>query len=94
MATLTTFVTVPPRVLFRDLGEEAVILELESGRYYGLNEVATRMWLRLLHHGRVASACQDLLEEYEVAEGRLRKELLGFVDALAAQGLLQLHDAP
>ena len=35
---------VPKDVLFQDLGEEVVLLEVESGQYYGLNEVGARMW--------------------------------------------------
>jgi hypothetical protein len=89
MTTLDTLITVPPGVLFRDLDGEAVLLELESGRYYGLNETGTRMWLLLQEHGSVETAFHTLLDEYDVAEERLRKELLGFVGTLTSQRLLQ-----
>lgn len=81
-------VTVPAGVLFRDLDGEAVLLELGSGRYYSLNETGTRMWLLLKEHGSVETALRTLLTEYDVAEERLRRELLGFVGALASQRLL------
>lgn len=93
MATLATRISVPGEVLFRDLGDEMVLLDLESGRYFGLNEIATRMWALLLRHGRVAPALDDLLEEYEVGEDRLQTDLFGFVDALASQGLLRLDES-
>jgi hypothetical protein len=86
---LDTHVTVPPGVLFRDLDGEAVLLELESGRYYGLNETGTRIWLLLQEHGSVEAALHTLLDEYDVAEERLRRELLGFVGTLTSQRLLQ-----
>ena len=35
---------VPKGVLFQDLGDEVVLLEVESEQYYGLNEVCARMW--------------------------------------------------
>jgi len=85
---LDTRVTVPPGVMFRDLDGEAVVLELESGRYFGLNETGTRMWLLLLEHGEVEPALRALLEEYDVPEDRLRTELLGFVESLVSQRLL------
>ncbi|MFL6291665.1 MAG: PqqD family protein [Thermoanaerobaculia bacterium] len=83
-----TRVTVPPGVMFRDLDGEAVVLELESGRYFGLNETGTRMWLLLQEHGSVEAALRALLSEYDVAEELLRKELTSFVETLSSQRLL------
>ncbi|HYU35253.1 MAG TPA: PqqD family protein [Thermoanaerobaculia bacterium] len=91
-STLTSTVVVPERVLFRDLAGEGVLLELDSGRYFGLNETGTRMWRLLVQHGRVEAALEALLEEYEVPRDRLREELLEFVDALLAQRLLDLRE--
>lgn len=86
-------VTVPPGVMFRDLDGEAVVLEIESGRYFGLNETGTRMWLLLQEHGSVELALHDLLNEYDVTEERLRRELLGFIDILSSQRLLQIDES-
>lgn len=91
MVTLTTLVTVPERVLFRDLAGEAVLLEVESGRYFGLNEIGTRIW-HLLQPGRPLGAVyHSLLDEYEVPPDRLHEDLLGFVERLASRGLLVVH---
>lgn len=90
--TLATRITIPDGVMFRDLDGEAVLLELDTGRYFGLNGIGTRMWLLLLEHGRVEPAYHTLLGEYEVAEDRLCGELLGFVNCLASRHLLLLHD--
>ncbi|MEA2563805.1 MAG: hypothetical protein QOH06_5309 [Acidobacteriota bacterium] len=92
MTTLDTQVTVPSGVMFRDLEGEAVVLALESGRYFGLNETGTRMWLLLLEHGKVESAYRALQQEYEVAGERLEQELLEFVNSLAAEGLVLIHE--
>lgn len=89
---LDTRVTVPAGVMFRDLDGEAVLLELETGRYYSLNETGTRMWILLQEHGSVETAFHALLDEYDIAEDRLRRELLGFVDILATRRLLQAHE--
>lgn len=86
-------VTVPPGVMFRDLDGEAVVLEIESGRYFGLNETGTRMWLLLQEHGSVERVLRDLLAEYDVNEERLRRELLSFIDTLSSQRLLQVHES-
>jgi len=84
-----TRVAVPETVLFRDLDGEAVLLATGSGRYFGLNEVGTRMWSLLRLHGDVEAVCRALLAEYEVPEDRLREDLAQFVDTLAARGLVK-----
>ena len=90
---ITARVTVPEQVLFRDLAGEAVLLELASGRYYGLNETGTRMWSLLVEHGRVEEVLHDLLQEYDAPPERLREELLLFVETLASRRLLDLHES-
>jgi hypothetical protein len=90
MIDLSTRVTVPESVLFRDLDGEAVLLETGSGRYYGLDEVGTRMWSLLQLHGEIEAVCRALLAEYEVQEARLREDLLQFVETLAERGLLRM----
>ena len=39
-----------PDVLFREIDNECVLLDLGSGTYFGLNEVGTRIW-NLLREG-------------------------------------------
>jgi Coenzyme PQQ synthesis protein D (PqqD) len=85
-----TRVAIPETVLFRDLDGEAVILATDSGKYFGLNEVGTRMWTLLHRHGEVEGACRALLEEYDVDEARLREDLARLVDVLAARGLVKI----
>ena len=91
MTDLTMHITVPESVLFRDLDGEAVLLETASGRYYGLDEVGTRMWSLLQIHGETGAVCRALLAEYDVPEGRLRADLAKFVETLAERGLLRVE---
>ncbi len=92
MATLQSRIIVPARVLFRDLGGEAVLLAMDAGLYYGLNESGTRMWHLLTEHGRADAAYQSLLAEYDAPAERIQADLLEFLEALSSRGLLQLDE--
>ncbi len=92
MSTLATRVSIPKKVLCRDLGGEAVVLDLESGTYFGLDEVGLRMWTLLQKHGDVRSVYQAMVKEYEVSQEQLRQDLLNFVDLLASRKLVQIQD--
>jgi len=93
--TSSTFdapITIPPDVLFHDLGGEAVALNLSTGAYYGFDAVATRMWT-LLAEGRSPAAVIDaVLEEYEAGRAEVARDLSELVDRLVAYGLIQLGE--
>ncbi len=91
MITLETRITIPEQVMYRDLDGEAVILELESGQYFGLDEVGSTMWQRLEEHTQVGAALRALVTEYEVSEEELERDLLEFVGRLAEFKLVELR---
>jgi len=76
------------RALCRQIGEEAVILDLDSGVYYGLNATGTRVW-ELLELGTPVSNIYDLmLEEFEVTPDCLNNDVQDLLRELVAKGLV------
>ena len=85
---LSDQVRVPPQVMDRSVGDETVILNLESGTYYGLDPVGARMW-QLLGEGKsLGEVCDVMLNEYDVARERLEADLLKLAEELANNGLV------
>lgn len=91
MTDLKARVRIPEDILFRDLDGEAVLLNLESGKYYGLDRIGSRMWNLLAEHGRVELAYQALLNEYEVDAVTLQADLIELIERLAGDGLLVIE---
>ncbi len=83
-------VTIAPDVLFRVVGEEAVLLNLKTEKYLGLDPIGTRMWDRLTQAPTVESAYEALLREYAVDSAQLRQDLDEFLGTLLEQGLIRL----
>ena len=81
-----------PDQVSSDLAGEAVILNLNSGVYFGLNEVGARIW-NLLQEQTTANDIQSvLLEEYEVEPEQLHSDTLALVQELASVGLVEVKD--
>lgn len=93
MFTLQSRVRVAEGVLFRELEGEAVLLNQQNGRYYGLNEVGTRMWACVTKFGQVEPALRELAAEYDAREERIRHDLFELLDDLASEKLLEIVDA-
>ncbi len=86
-------VAVPEDVLFRELEGEAVLLNLSSEQYFGLDAVGTTMWHALTAGGTVDDACRSLLEIYDVSDDELRTDVQAFVGELAEAGLVALQES-
>jgi hypothetical protein len=86
--SFTDRVAVPDGVLISHLQEESVILNLESERYLGLDDVGTRFLTVLTSSESIEAAYQQLSAEYDVDPQVLRQDLQALVDQLFDQGLL------
>jgi hypothetical protein len=90
--SLSDRVRVPQAVLVSGLQQESVLLNLDSERYFGLDDVGTRMFSVLSSSDSVEAAFQVLLEEYEVEPDALKADLLSLADNLIEQGLLEVSN--
>lgn len=88
MDGLEVEIRIPENVLFNEVAGEAVLLNLESGRYFALNEVGARLWRLLAEHGRLGPVLEQMLVEYEVTPEQLRADVEPLIEELLAQGLL------
>jgi hypothetical protein len=68
--TLPAALRISDAVVFRELDGEAVLLNLDSGVYFGLDEVGTRFWQLVEQHGRLEPVLTALFQEYDVTVGR------------------------
>jgi hypothetical protein len=83
-------VCVPQHVLVRFLDKESVLLNIQTERYFGLDETGTRMWQLVTAAPRVEAAYRQLLEEYDVEEELLRANLTELLERLVENGLLEV----
>ena len=88
--SLAMRVAVPPDVLVNEIGGESVLLNLDGGRYFGLDEIGTRMWKALTNTDSIQAAYETLLREYDVDAESLKRDLQDLVERLAKHGLLQV----
>lgn len=85
-------VRVPDDVLVSHLQEESVILNLDSERYFGLDDVGTRMLSVLSTSDSIEAAYESLLEEYDVEGQALRQDLLALVESLLQKGIVEVAE--
>jgi hypothetical protein len=90
--SLETKISIPKDVIFHEVENEMVLLNLGSGQYFSLDDVGTRMWMLMTEHGQLRAVHQAMLEEYAVEPGQLEQDLLALADQLVTNELLQVSD--
>lgn len=84
-------VAVSTDVVFQQLDDEIVLLNLSNENYYSLDDVGARMWQLLAEHGEVGPVVERLTEEFDADETTLRRDLLELIAKLQEAGLLTVE---
>ena len=69
---------------------ETVMMDIESGNYYGLDLVATRIWQMIEQPQSVQNLCSQLLLEYEVSEQQCQQDVISFLNKMRANQTIEI----
>ena len=76
------------QTLFKELDAGAVALNLQTGKYYSLNSVGTRMWMLLAEENSLEEVRDVIVSEYDAPPERVDKDLMALIAGLKTAGLL------
>jgi hypothetical protein len=77
-------------VLDADIEDQTVMMDIEQGRYFGLNPTGTKIWKLLAQPVVISDLCDKLTAEFDVAPAQCEKEVVGYLESLLTRGLLQV----
>ena len=81
-------ISIPDEVVFRELDGEGVVLNVESGIYFGLDDVGTRIWQWLATLPTLTAVRAAMHDCYDAPAMQLDADLLAFVEQLRDKGLV------
>lgn len=84
-------VGVPGHVVQRALVSETVLLNVQTGVYYGLDEIGGRFLVVLCRNPNVEIAVSALAGEFDAPLERIRQDTLQYCSELVARGLIELE---
>ena len=68
---------------------EMVLLDLQSGTYFGLNAVGAEIWNQITRHKSFAEIQHHLLGQYRVTPEQCEEEVLSLMTKLTEKGLVK-----
>jgi hypothetical protein len=88
--TLDSHLRLSDKVLFTTVDQETVLLNSQTGKYFGLDETGTTFWNLLGKNIPPRLAFEMMLAEYEVTPQELEKDILDLIRQLEKHGLLEI----
>lgn len=86
-----TKVRVPDHVVFRPFPGETVALNLQTGKYHGLNPVGGRMVELLSQNGDLEETAKLLAQEYGQPYETVAADVRSLCEDLSSRGLIEVH---
>lgn len=90
MMSLETKVQLDPELLYSKIGDEIVLLTIESGKYFKVDAVGSRIWEIIKEPISIQALLNQLTEEYEVPFEQCQKDIMPFIAQLQADKLIFL----
>lgn len=80
-----------PELLAVDMDGETVMMDMESGNYFGINAVGSHIWEVLEAEKKVADVIETVNSHFEVQDGdTVQNDILGFLSDMVEHRLLEV----
>jgi hypothetical protein len=87
--SLDTVVRRNPDIVATEAGGELLMMDINSDKYYGLNEVASFIWERLAEPHSVSAVCDAIHEAFDVDKTICSQHALMFIEDMIKDGLAE-----
>jgi len=89
---LETIIQLDPELLYSKIGEEIVLLTVESGKYFKVDAVGSRIWEIIKEPTSIEKVLAQLVEEYEVSLTECEKDVRPFIKKLKEDNLIIIKE--
>jgi len=79
-------------VFANEIDGEAVMMHIQTGKYYGLDEIGSRIWELMEHKIQVKTIIEQLLKEYDVSEQQCKTDVINLLNELKQNELIEISE--
>jgi len=90
MITLGSTIKAVSDHVYCDMAEEAVVLNVRNGVYYGLDPIGAVIWKLVQSGTTVEQVVNAVTSEYDVDRGKCAKDMIDFFTSLESYGLIEV----
>ena len=89
--TLDTVIVAVPDQVSADLGDETIILNGQSGHYYGLEGIGITIWKLIQNPVSLQTICDTIQAEYDVEPEQCRDDVILFIEELFDERMVKIR---
>jgi len=82
----------PTNLVASEIDGEAVILDIDSGQFFQLNKIGSRIWDALATPKTMRELCRLMQDAFDVDPETCRHDIAGFVGQMTHHGLVTSGD--
>jgi hypothetical protein len=86
----TTLISRSPSVLTAEVDGEIVMMSIEQGRYFGLDDIGSDIWKRIEPPCSFAALVDALAADYEADRATIAADVQALLDRMADQDVVKL----
>ena len=90
MITTDNYIKRNKEVFASEIDDEVVMMNVDTGKYYGMDTVGSRIWELIAEEIQVREVIAKLMEEYDVGEEQCEKDVLEFLNELYENKLVNV----
>ncbi|OYQ37190.1 hypothetical protein CHU95_02250 [Niveispirillum lacus] len=91
MPTLSSHIRARSDLLSTEIDGETVMMDVESGQYFTLDVIGTRIWKALADPVEVAALCRTLETEFDAPLAMIERDVLALLADLQARNLITVE---
>ena len=76
-----------------DMDGEVMMMNIDTGKYFALNDVASYIWTKLAQPLSLRRICESVQTEFDVTSDDCERDTKLFVQSMVRDGLLQMVPA-
>ena len=73
-----------------EIDGEAAMMNIQTGKYYGLDEIGSRIWELMEQKIQVKAIIDQLKKEYDVSEQQCKTDVLNLLNELKTNQLIEV----
>jgi len=89
--TTETVISQIEEIVDSDIDGETVMMSIENGEYYGLDDIGSRIWELIEHPVKVSDLIDTLLERFDVDRETCEIDVLKFLNELNEDRILEVE---
>lgn len=75
-------------VLANKVGDEVVMMDMEKGKYFGVNKTGSYIWQLLEQPATIGELCDRLVADFGISKEQCTNELKPFIEQMQKENII------